>query len=105
MVLACEVKQRTCPMDQPADFRPRVIHSLPAQPFAKAGHTGISHHMDGDRTARALARIEAASARIEAATAARPKADPDLQTRYEALRKEACEAPAQLDLLIGELER
>jgi hypothetical protein len=65
--------------------------------------------MDGDRIERAMARIEAASQRIEAAAArAVPSAssgtDPELQTRYEALRGEAGAALAELDRLLGALE-
>jgi hypothetical protein len=64
--------------------------------------------MDGDRIERAMARIEAASRRIEAA-AARPAAapgggDPELQSKYEALRSEAGAALAELDRLLGALE-
>ena len=66
--------------------------------------------MDGDRIARAVARIEAAAGRIEAA-AGRPVAsrqapdDPELAGKYEALRSEAGAALAELDRLIGSLER
>ncbi len=63
--------------------------------------------MDGDRIARATARIEAATRRIEAA-AQRPAtapADPDLSARYAALKNEAGAALADLDRLIGTLER
>lgn len=69
--------------------------------------------MAGDRIARATARIEAAARRIEAA-AQRPAGDghrqaqddrPDLSARYDALRAEAGEALAELDRLIGSLER
>ncbi|HYD25564.1 MAG TPA: hypothetical protein VEB68_12285 [Croceibacterium sp.] len=62
--------------------------------------------MEGDRIARALARIEAAAGRIEAA--ARPATagggDPELGRRYQALRSEAGAALAELDRLIGSLE-
>jgi hypothetical protein len=55
-----------------------------------------------------MARIEAASRRIEAAVA-RPSAasaggDPELQSKYEALRSEAGAALAELDRLLGALE-
>ena len=62
--------------------------------------------MDGDRIARAMARIEAAARRIEAA-AARPASgggDPELALKYETLRGEAGAALAELDRVIGSLE-
>jgi hypothetical protein len=62
--------------------------------------------MEEDRIARALARIEAAAARIEAA--GRPAGgagDAGLALRYDALRREAGAALAELDSLIGTLER
>ena len=63
--------------------------------------------MDGDRIARALARIEAAAGRIEAAAQAPPRSagDPDLARKYDALRREAGTALAELDELIGSLRR
>lgn len=65
--------------------------------------------MAGDRIERALARIEAASQRIEAAAARRgasaPGGDPELQTKYEALCGEAGAALAELDRLLGAIER
>ena len=66
----------------------------------------MSRTMAGDRIARAMARIEAAAQRIEAA-ARRPASggDPELAARYEALRSEAGAALADLDRLIGSLER
>lgn len=65
--------------------------------------------MAGDRIGKALERIEAASQRIEAAAArgsASPSTagDPELQTRYEALRSEAGAALAELDRLLGAIE-
>ena len=61
--------------------------------------------MDGDRIEKALARIEAASQRIEAAASRGGSGgDPQLQTRYEALRSEAGAALAELDRLLGALE-
>jgi hypothetical protein len=65
----------------------------------------MSRTMDGERIARAMARIEAAAQRIEAA-ARRPASggDPELAARYEALRSEAGAALADLDRLIGSLE-
>jgi hypothetical protein len=61
--------------------------------------------MAGDRTAHALARIEAAAARIEAAAARRPAAvDPDLESRHQTLRSQAGAALAELDALIGSLK-
>jgi hypothetical protein len=61
--------------------------------------------MEGDRIARATARIEAAARRIEAA-AQRPAGggDPELARKYQTLRSEAGEALAELDRLIGSLE-
>jgi hypothetical protein len=65
--------------------------------------------MAGDRIAQALARIEAAAGRIEAA-AGRPASAPgagdaELARKYAALRGEAGAALADLDRLIGTLER
>jgi hypothetical protein len=59
--------------------------------------------MEGDRIARAVARIEAAARRIEVA-ARSPGGDPELSARYRALREETGEALADLDRLIGSLE-
>jgi hypothetical protein len=66
--------------------------------------------MEGDRIARATARIEAAAGRIEAA-AQRPSSDsgrgddPELAVKYQSLRTETGQALAELDRLIGSLER
>ena len=60
--------------------------------------------MEGDRIARATARIEAAARRIEAAAAKPAGGDPELARKYENLRTEASEALAELDRLIGSLE-
>jgi hypothetical protein len=62
--------------------------------------------MEGDRIARALARIEAAAGRIEAAAQAPSGAsgDPELAHKYQALRIETGAALAELDRLIGSLE-
>ncbi|WP_137679362.1 hypothetical protein [Aurantiacibacter suaedae] len=65
--------------------------------------------MQGDRIARAKARIEAAAARIEAAAGAlagarQTSGDPELEARYNALRAEAEEALAGLDMLITRLD-
>lgn len=62
--------------------------------------------MDGDRTARAVARIEAALARIEAA-ARHPRlsaAEPDtaLAARHALLRDAVGRSLSQLDQLIAE---
>jgi hypothetical protein len=63
--------------------------------------------VDGERISRALARIDAAARRIEAAAAASAgsPSDPELAGKYHALRQEAGEALAELDRLIGTLER
>ncbi|AKH41417.1 ferritin-like metal-binding protein YciE [Altererythrobacter atlanticus] len=55
----------------------------------------------------ALKRIEAAARRIEAASEAkaRPAADPELERKYTALKAETSAALADLDRLIGTLER
>ncbi len=58
-----------------------------------------------DRIARALARIEAAAGRIEAAAGTPAPADPELAGKYAALRSEAGAALAELDRLIGALDR
>lgn len=56
---------------------------------------------------RALARIEAAAGRIEAAAqrSSSAPADPELAAKYAALRGEAGAALAELEGLIGSLER
>lgn len=63
--------------------------------------------MDGDRIARALARIEAAAGRIEAAAQPCGEAggDPELARKYANLRHETATALAELDGLIGSLGR
>jgi hypothetical protein len=63
--------------------------------------------MQDERSARAVARIEAAASRIERATQVPPAhgGDPELARKYEALRSEAGAALAELDRLIGSLER
>ena len=62
--------------------------------------------MEGDRIARATARIDAAMGRIEVA-AVRPPAggDPELARKHEALRTATGAALAELDRLIEVLER
>ena len=62
--------------------------------------------MAGDRIAQALARIDAAAGRIEAAAArpSLPGGDPAVVLKYEALRREAGAALAELDRLIGALD-
>jgi hypothetical protein len=62
--------------------------------------------MEGDRTARATARIEAAIRRIEAAAQRSGAADgdPELARKYQNLRSQAGEALAELDRVIGSLE-
>ena len=65
--------------------------------------------MDGDRIERAISRIEAASRRIEAAASRSGPSmssagDPELQRKYDFLRREAGAALAELDRLIGGLE-
>ena len=63
--------------------------------------------MDGERISRALARIEAAARRIESAAQAPARSPPDseLAGKYHAHRSEAGAALAELDRLIGSLER
>jgi hypothetical protein len=62
--------------------------------------------MEGDRIARATARIEAAARRIEvAAGRSASGGDPELAAKYHALRTGTGEALAELDRLIGSLER
>lgn len=60
--------------------------------------------MDGERIARALARIDAAARRIEAAAQPRAGDGGDIHGKYQALRTEAGAALAELDALIGSLE-
>lgn len=61
--------------------------------------------MDGDRTQRALLRIDKALTRIEAAAAAKPaegtEDHADLVARHARLRGVVTEAIDQLDLLIA----
>ena len=66
--------------------------------------------MDGERIESAIARIEAASRRIEAAAARAASSpsstgDPELERKYLDLRGQAGAALADLDRLIGALER
>ena len=61
--------------------------------------------MAGDRISQALARISDAADRIESAGMAAQAADPDLERRHAALRKEATLAIAQIDALIGQQSR
>jgi len=64
--------------------------------------------MEGERILRALSRIEAAAARIERAALQRPPlsdAAGELERKYHALRSETGAALAELDRLIGGLER
>ncbi len=64
--------------------------------------------MDDSRILEALARIETAARRIDTAASSRaaPAApDAELARRYETLRSEAGAALADLDALIGEIER
>jgi len=58
--------------------------------------------MSGDRIARALARIESASRRIEAAAPSAGAQDPEISSKYEALRVETGRALTELDQLIGQ---
>jgi len=60
--------------------------------------------MEGDRTVRATARIDAAIRRIEAAAQRSGEGDPELARKYHALRNEAGAALSELDGLIGSLE-
>ena len=60
---------------------------------------------EGDRIARAMARIEAAAGRIDAAARHAREGDPELARKYARLREEAGSALADLDRLIGALER
>jgi len=62
--------------------------------------------MEGDRTARARARIDAAIRRIEAAAqrSGAGDGDPELARKYQTLRSEAGAALTELDRLIGSLE-
>ena len=61
--------------------------------------------MDGDRILQALSRIDAAADRIAAAARAGDAGgDPQLEARYDALRREAGAALSQIDRLIASLE-
>jgi hypothetical protein len=62
--------------------------------------------MVNERTAEALARIEAAARRIEsAATKPAVVEDADLARRYQALHTQTRAALTELEQLIGSLER
>ena len=67
--------------------------------------------MDGDRSERALQRIEAALARIERAAqhrpavASAPAGDPELARRHARLRDAVGQSLRQLDALIAEQQR
>ena len=65
--------------------------------------------MAGDRIAQALARIDAAAGRIEAAASGsastRGDGNSNISSKYDALRSETSAALAELDRLIGSLER
>lgn len=65
-----------------------------------------------ERMQRALARIEAAAGRIEAAKTAPglpfgadSGSDPELQAKYDALQAEAGAALAQIEEVLGTLEK
>ena len=62
--------------------------------------------MDAERIRRALARIEEAAGRIEqaASVGGAPAGDPQLASRYDALRSETAAALQDLDRVIGSLE-
>ena len=65
--------------------------------------------MAGDRIAQAMARIDAAAGRIESA-AGKPASSPgagdaELARKYESLRHQAQAALAELDQVIGALDR
>lgn len=77
---------------------------MPLQVFARPAFGANSLGMDGDRIAKALARIEAASTRIEAAAGQRPPSDPHLQARYDKLRAETETAMIQVEAMIRSLE-
>ncbi len=65
--------------------------------------------MTEDRITQAMARIEAAAQRVEAAIAAQAivtsAETAELRQRYDALRAEAGTALADIDRLIGKLDR
>jgi len=56
--------------------------------------------MDGDRTHRALLRIDSALARLEA-VAIEPRVDTQLADRHERLRDAVIETIARIDTLIA----
>lgn len=57
--------------------------------------------MNEDRSALALARIDAALSRLEAASARAPAGDPALAERHDRLRGEVTRALSDLDALIA----
>ena len=56
--------------------------------------------MDGDRTHRALLRIDSALARLES-VAIEPRADADLASRHERLRTAVVKTIGRIDSLIA----
>jgi hypothetical protein len=82
-----------------------LIHSSPEQAFAPQRPFPYGAPMDGDRISNARARIEQAVSRIEAAVSRPvPAVDNSAAVKYEALRREAGSALADLDRLIATLE-
>jgi hypothetical protein len=62
--------------------------------------------MAGDRIARAMARIDAATRRIELASRTPAhSADPEMEQRYRQLWTQASSALADIDRLIGTIEQ
>lgn len=61
--------------------------------------------MDGDHTARALARIDTALESLERMMKRVASSDPKAEQRYRELRSHVGDAMARLDRLIRELSR
>ena len=92
---------------RPSPGRRRGLFTAPAANILPGKAVLVNHAaMEGDRIARATARIEAAARRIEvAAGRSASGGDPELAAKYHALRTGTGEALAELDRLIGSLER
>ncbi len=82
-----------------------MFTALNDKPLHRRTNWIIAPNMNGDRIARALARIESASGRIEAAAPRVQASDPELSRKYEALRDETGRALADLDQLIGQIAK
>jgi hypothetical protein len=99
---------RGCVKRGPDSVGARPSRGLFTAPLANIlpGKVVLVNHaaMEGDRIARATARIVAAMRRIETAAQRPGDGDPELARKYQNLRSETGAALAELDRLIGSLE-